>query len=205
MPRTLHDWKAVQAYYDEGHGFVECTRRFGFTRSAWNKALARGALDVPRSVLDDRRRRHNWAEVLAYYDAGASMRDCRVRFGFCALSWTKAVRRGEIKPRLTVRSIVDVLKSGSSRWCKKAKLLREGYLAVRCSRCGISQWRGERLVIQIDHINGVRNDWRIENLRMLRPNCHSQTETYGGRNAGRGRRLQEVNGPCSITVVSDPG
>jgi hypothetical protein len=133
----------VQAYYDEGHGFVECTRRFGFTRSAWNKALARGALDVPRSVLDDRRRRHNWAEVLAYYDAGASMRDCRVRFGFCALSWTKAVRRGEIKPRLTVRSIVDVLKSGSSRWCKKAKLLREGYLADRCSRCGISQWRGE--------------------------------------------------------------
>jgi 5-methylcytosine-specific restriction endonuclease McrA len=195
----------VQAYYDEGHGFVECTRRFGFTRSAWNKALARGALDVPRSVLDDRRRRHNWAEVLAYYDAGASMRDCRVRFGFCALSWTKAVRRGEIKPRLTVRSIVDVLKSGSSRWCKKAKLLREGYLADRCSRCGIRQWRGERLVIQIDHINGVRNDWRIENLRMLCPNCHSQTETYGGRNAGRGRRLQEVNGPCSITVVSDPG
>jgi len=195
----------VQAYYDEGHGFVECTRRFGFTRSAWNKALARGALDVPRSVLDDRRRRHNWADFQAYYDAGASMRDWRVRFGFCALSWTKAVRRGEIKPRLTVRSIVDVLKSGSSRWCKKAKLLREGYLAVRCSRCGISQWRGERLVIQIDHINGVRNDWRIENLRMLRPNCHSQTETYGGRNAGRGRRLQEVNGPCSITVVSDPG
>jgi 5-methylcytosine-specific restriction endonuclease McrA len=133
------------------------------------------------------------------------MRDCSVRFGFCAVSWTKAVRRGEIKPRLTVRSIVDVLKSGSSRWCKKAKLLREGYLADRCSRCGVSEWRGERLVIQIDHINGVKNDWCIENLRMLCPNCHRQTETYGGRNAGRGRRLQEVNGPCSITVVSDPG
>jgi 5-methylcytosine-specific restriction endonuclease McrA len=205
MPRTLHDWKAVQTYYDEGHGFVECTRRFGFTRSAWNKAFARGTLDVPRSLSDDRRRRHNWAEVQAYYDAGASIRDCRVRLGFCAVSWTKAARRGEIKPWLTVRSIVDVLKSGSSRWCKKAKLLREGYLTDRCARCGISEWRGERLVIQIDHINGVKNDWRIENLRMLCPNCHSQTETYGGRNAGRGRRLQEVNGPCSITVVTDPG
>jgi 5-methylcytosine-specific restriction endonuclease McrA len=205
MPRKLHDWNAVQAYYDEGHGFVECAQRFGFTRSAWNKAIGRGALDVPRSPADDRRRRHNWAEVQSYYDAGASMRECKARFGFCNVAWTRAAQRGEIRPRLSVRSIVDVLKSGSSRWCKKAKLLREGYLADRCSRCGISEWRGKRLVIQIDHINGVKNDWRIENLRMLCPNCHSQTNTFGGRNAGRGRRLQEVNRPCSITVVSDPG
>jgi len=205
MPRKLHDWKAVQAYHDQGHAFVECTRRFAFTRSAWNKATGRGALDVRRSLSDDRRRRHNWAEVQTFYDAGASMRECKARFGFCNEAWAKAVRRREIRPRPAARSIVDVLKSGSSRWCKKAKLLREGYLADRCSRCGISEWRGERLVIQIDHINGVRNDWRIENLRMLCPNCHSQTETYGGRNAGRGRRLQEVNKPCSITVVTDPG
>jgi 5-methylcytosine-specific restriction endonuclease McrA len=44
--------------------------------------------------------------------------------------------------------------------------------------------------MQIDHINGIGNDHRLENLRMLCPNCHSQTATYGGRNLRR-RRLQE--------------
>jgi hypothetical protein len=68
----------------KGTGFVECTRRFGFTRSAWNKAIGRGALDVRRSLSDDRRRRHNWADVQVYYDAGASMRECKARFGFCS-------------------------------------------------------------------------------------------------------------------------
>jgi 5-methylcytosine-specific restriction endonuclease McrA len=43
----------------------------------------------------------------------------------------------------------------------------------------------------IDHINGVRDDHRLENLRMLCPNCHSQTSTYGGRDVKRRRRLQE--------------
>jgi 5-methylcytosine-specific restriction endonuclease McrA len=45
------------------------------------------------------------------------------------------------------------------------------------------------LTVQIDHINGVRDDHRLENLRMLCPNCHSQTATYGQRN--RSRDLQE--------------
>ncbi len=50
--------------------------------------------------------------------------------------------------------------------------------------------RASRLSMHLDHVNGVRNDNRLENLRMLCPNCHSQTPTYGGRNA-KLRRLQE--------------
>jgi 5-methylcytosine-specific restriction endonuclease McrA len=58
--------------------------------------------------------------------------------------------------------------------------------------------------MHLDHINGVRDDHRLENLRMLCPNCHSQTPTYGGRNAKR-HSLQEQRRPCSITVAADPG
>jgi 5-methylcytosine-specific restriction endonuclease McrA len=61
-------------------------------------------------------------------------------------------------------------------------------LLHRCSDCGISDWLGKPLAIQIDHINGAKNDWGLENLRMLCPNCHSQTPTFSGRNR---RRLQE--------------
>ena len=42
-------------------------------------------------------------------------------------------------------------------------------------------WNGKKLVFQLDHINGKRNDHRLENLRWLCPNCHSQTETYCGK------------------------
>ncbi|MFZ0031646.1 MAG: HNH endonuclease signature motif containing protein [Candidatus Cybelea sp.] len=97
----------------------------------------------------------------------------------------KAVQRGELKPRNSIKSISEVLASGSSRWLKKAKLIREGVLERRCTECGISEWRNKPLVIQIDHINGIKNDWHLENLRMLCPNCHSQTETFGGRNVKR--------------------
>lgn len=50
-----------------------------------------------------------------------------------------------------------------------------------CSCCGINEWMGEDLSVQIDHINGNSRDNRIENLRALCPNCHSQTTTYGGK------------------------
>jgi 5-methylcytosine-specific restriction endonuclease McrA len=45
--------------------------------------------------------------------------------------------------------------------------------------------------VQIDHINGIHDDYRLENLRMLCPNCHSQTATYGRRNVGRRTCLQD--------------
>ena len=44
------------------------------------------------------------------------------------------------------------------------------------------EWAGKKLSLHLDHINGIHNDNRIENLRLLCPNCHSQTETFAGRN-----------------------
>ncbi len=64
----------------------------------------------------------------------------------------------------------------------KRRLLKENRLEYKCACCGISEWQGKPLTLQLDHINGINNDHRIENLRFLCPNCHSQTETYAGKN-----------------------
>ncbi len=187
MRKKLYDWNAIQAYHDEGCGLVECSRRFGFCHTAWIKAIKRGDLRVPDSRFGDRRRKYDWSEVRAHYGAGATYRECQAKFGFCAVAWAKAVRRRELFPRPTVKPIAQVLASGSSRWLKKKKLIREGFIPYQCLECGIAEWLGKKLVLQIDHINGIKDDWRIENLRMLCPNCHSQTPTYGGRNLKLGR------------------
>lgn len=68
----------------------------------------------------------------------------------------------------------------------KRKLVEEGYLEYECEKCKNSDtWMGESLTLHLDHINGVNNDNRRENLRLLCPNCHSQTDTYAGRNIKR--------------------
>lgn len=68
----------------------------------------------------------------------------------------------------------------------KKRLLKEGLLVEQCLVCGIGpEWQGRPLSLQLDHINGIKEDNRIENLRIICPNCHSQTVTYASRNKGR--------------------
>jgi hypothetical protein len=71
----------------------------------------------------------------------------------------------------------------------KRRLLREGLLVNRCYECSLEPvWQGKPLVVVLDHINGAPSDYRIENLRLLCPNCNSQQDTFAGRNKRR-RRL----------------
>jgi hypothetical protein len=66
----------------------------------------------------------------------------------------------------------------------KEKLLSKGILEEKCSICDLGpQWENKPLVLQLDHINGNNLDNKIENLRILCPNCHTQTKTFCGRNS----------------------
>lgn len=69
--------------------------------------------------------------------------------------------------------------------CLKRRIVRAGLLPYHCAICGIDTWNGQPLSLQLDHINGINNDHRIENLRFLCPNCHSQTDNYAGKNKGK--------------------
>ncbi len=64
----------------------------------------------------------------------------------------------------------------------KLRLIAEGIKQHKCEKCGITEWMGQPTPIELDHINGNNRDNRLENLRLLCPNCHAQTPTYRGRN-----------------------
>ena len=101
-------------------------------------------------------RRYDWAEIRVYYEAGHSMRECQAEFGFSGAAWSEAVQRGDIDPRPRAEAHDSVF--------------------VR---------RGRPLSLELHHANGDGTDNRIENLQLLCPSCHSQTDTWGGRNARR--------------------
>ena len=64
----------------------------------------------------------------------------------------------------------------------KGRLIAEGLKEHKCECCGITEWNGKPAPIELDHINGNHHDNRLENLRILCPNCHAQTDTYRGKN-----------------------
>lgn len=69
-----------------------------------------------------------------------------------------------------------------SRRGVRGRILKDGLLDYKCDSCDITEWNGKSISLELDHINGDRDDHRLENLRFLCPNCHSQTKTFRGKN-----------------------
>lgn len=67
----------------------------------------------------------------------------------------------------------------------KNRLIKEEYFEEKCSGCGLEKWRNQKIPLELEHINGINNDNRLENLTLLCPNCHAQTSTHRGKNKGK--------------------
>ncbi len=82
--------------------------------------------------------------------------------------------------------------AGQLKRIERATMRR--YLAedrgYNCEVCDISDWQGKKITLHVDHVDGNPGDDRPTNVRLICPNCHSQTEFLGAANKGRGRGAQ---------------
>jgi predicted nucleic acid-binding Zn ribbon protein len=89
-----------------------------------------------------------------------------------------------IRPAKIPLEKVLVVDSTYSRSNLKRRLYEEGLKKPRCEMCGQGElWQGRHMSMILDHKNGVRNDNRLENLRMVCPNCAATLDTHCGRAA----------------------
>ncbi|MBA3867936.1 MAG: HNH endonuclease [Anaerolineae bacterium] len=84
-------------------------------------------------------------------------------------------------------STTEQAKTDRSR--KRIVIEEKGY---QCSVCGITSWMAEPIKLELDHIDGNADNNQINNLRLLCPNCHSQTDTYKSANMGKNSVRQQM-------------
>jgi hypothetical protein len=85
--------------------------------------------------------------------------------------------------------LVDILKEGTDYQSHKLRLrlIKEGIKEHKCEMCNNTEWLGKPIALELEHTNGIHTDNRIENLKLLCPNCHSTTTTYRGKNKGKSK------------------
>lgn len=144
------------------------------TVARWAKIL-----DIQRP---ERRNKKDWVAIRRFYDSGHTYAECVARFGVNSQTWSNAIKRGDIVPR---KRGGPVSRGGYNQHVRRKKLLDEV-----CIGCGITEWRGKPITLELHHKDGNPANNVLENVEFLCPNCHSQTDNHRGKNRGNGRKAR---------------
>lgn len=88
---------------------------------------------------------------------------------------------GNVK-KIELTEILDGLHPTYQTLKLKKRLIKEKVLEYKCALCGLFEWNKKEISLHLDHIDGDSHNHKLKNLRLLCPNCHSQTDTWCGKN-----------------------
>lgn len=136
----------------------------------------------------------DWLSVQEMIDNGLTVKEICSTVGIAKDTYQKAVKKGKIIPILSkskytldelIESVKGIRTGSYDRYLIKKFLFSEGRNKCEGEGCGIDNWFGERIMLELDHIDGNPRNNTLDNFRLLCPNCHSITDTWRGRNIGR--------------------
>ena len=177
--RHVRTRETVSQLLDAGIARADIARHLNLSKST----VSYHARRIGKPIDARCARRYDWTAIQAFYDAGATVREAAAAFGFSLRTWHAAVKRGVIVARPASMPLSELLVAGKYRGRAhlKRRILAAGIKRSACEECGIADWLGRPIGLALHHINGDRVDNRVENLELLCPNCHSQTNNFSGR------------------------
>jgi 5-methylcytosine-specific restriction endonuclease McrA len=158
-------------------------------RSDFRKGMELGADDFVTKPFSG-------TELLNAVEASQSMAEVVRRLGLNKSSTTYATLKKDfahhnIQPQFKKRSRNTIPYTFEEMFCENStcdrstlrnRIIKEEIFKYECSECGIIDWNTKPLTMQLDHIDGNPHNHKLDNLRMICPNCHGQTETWCGKN-----------------------
>lgn len=100
-------------------------------------------------------------------------------------AWNQGKRYRVVKPAQPLSEILVEHSNWTNTNSLKKRLLKENVKEYRCERCNKTEWEGCPIPLELHHINGIKDDLRIENLQILCPNCHALTDNFRGKNINK--------------------
>lgn len=142
----------------------------------WNKDEIETAVKTSISYIEVLRK-------LKVNERGRNAETLKKKIKEYGISTTHFTGRARVYRNGKERSIQDYFTRNSTLQSSKVRirLVKEGIVDYKCAICGLSMWRGKPIVLQLHHIDGDNHNNSLENLQLLCPNCHSQTDNYCGR------------------------
>lgn len=106
--------------------------------------------------------------------------------------WNQGDRYRPVRPKQPIEQILVEHSKYVNTNNLRQRLLNEGLKERKCECCGNIEWMGKPISLELHHVNGIKDDLRIENLQILCPNCHAFTDNYRGKGMSAHREIYDV-------------